>query len=346
MLSVIASFLHVIVGQAPCLPRFSSTARLIFLLCLGLWPLHATAADPAFPSRPIRMLVPYPPGGGLDLPGRAVGQKFAESTGRQLVLDNRGGAGGLIASDIVAKAAPDGYTLLLASNGQISVAPWLYDKMPYNPGTDLVPITHFVNTPMVLFATASLQVRSVQDVVARAKAEPGKLGIALAGVGGVSHLTMELFKQRAGINLLGVAYRGAGAAMADVATGEVPLIFTTVASAKGLLDAGRIRALAVGARKRASSLRDIPTFEELGFSGMDAPLWIGMMAPKGTPAQIIAKLHAEFASALASAEVKERLASQSAEIVADGPREFGEMIRRDTERWRTVIRTANIKLEQ
>ena len=311
---------------------------------VGAFMTPAQAAE-EYPARPIRMIVPYPPGGGLDLPGRAVAQKFGEQTGQQLVLDNRGGAGGLIAGDLVAKSAPDGYTLLLASNGQISIAPFLYEKMPYDPFVDLVPITHFINTPMALFATASLPVQSVKDLVALAKAKPGTLGVALSGVGGLSHLNMELFKLRAGINLLGVPYRGAGAAMSDVAGGTVPLIFSTIAGAKPLLDSGRGRALAVGAPKRASSLPNTPTFDELGFSGMDAPLWVGMMAPKGTPQAIITKLNAEFVKALSSPEVKERLSIQSAEIVADGPREFAQTIKRDADVWHEVIKTANIKLE-
>ena len=286
--------------------------RVAVVLFAGLSALPASAAEPAYPTRPVRMIVPYPPGGGLDLPGRAVGQKFAESTGQQMILDNRGGAGGLIASEIVAKATPDGYTLLLASNGQISIAPALYDKMPYDPVKDFVPITHFVDTPMVLFVTASYPVQTVTDLVSLAKAKPGTIGCALSGVGGVSHLSMELFRQRAGINLLGVPYRGAGAAMVDVAGGAVPLIFTTVASAKPLLDSGRIRALAVGARKRTASLPQAPTFEELGIPGVDGQLWIGMMAPKGTPERVISRLHGEFSKALAAADVRERLASQSA----------------------------------
>jgi tripartite-type tricarboxylate transporter receptor subunit TctC len=308
--------------------------------------VFGAAADANYPARPVRMLVPYPPGGGLDLPGRTVGQKFAESTGRQLILDNRGGAGGLIAGEIVANATPDGYTLLLASNGQISIAPALYSKLPYDPIRDFIPITHFVDTPMVLFATNTFPARTVQDVIERAKAQPGKIGIALSGVGGVSHLTMELFRQRAGINLLGVPYKGAGAAMVDVAAGDVPLIFTTVSSAKPLLDAGRIRGIAVGAKKRTRALPSLPTFEELGLSGMDAPLWIGMVAPKGTPDAIVKKLHAEFSKALAAPDAQEKLASQSAEVVADGPAAFAKMIRMDTERWSNVVKTANIKIEQ
>jgi tripartite-type tricarboxylate transporter receptor subunit TctC len=328
---------------------FSARRRISLILVAAAAALPtaaAVAADPDFPSRPVRMLIPYPPGGGLDLPGRAVGEKFAQQTGRQLVLDNRGGAGGLIAGEIVANATSDGYTLLLGSNGQVSIAPALYPRMPYNPLKDLVPVTHFIDTPMFLFANTSFPVKTVKDVIERAKAQPGKIGIALSGVGGVSHLTMELFRQRAGINLLGVAYKGAGAAMVDVASGEVPLIFTTASSGKPLLDAKRIRPIAVAAKKRSAALPDAPTFEELGLSGMDAPLWIGALAPRGTPDKIIAKLHSEFAKALASKDVQDRLLAASADISGAGPKEFGEMIRRDAQRWATVVKTAGIKIEQ
>ena len=325
--------------------RSLASATFVAAALSGAPSLNAAVAETPFPARPIRMLVPYPPGGSLDLPGRVVGQKFADATGQQLVLDNRGGAGGLIAGEIVAHAAPDGYTLILASNGQVSIGPALYPKMPYDPAKDLVPITHFVDTPMVLFATASFPAQTVKDLIAMAKAEPGKYGVALAGVGGVSHLTLELFKIRAAINLLPVPYRGAGAAMGDLAAGTVPMIFTGVAAAKPLLDLGRARAIAVCARKRTGSLPNVPTFEELGYAGMDAPLWIGMMAPRGTPERIVARLDAEFRKALTAPDVRERLAAQSADIVAGGPREFGEMIRRDTERWREVVKTANIKID-
>jgi len=319
--------------------------RLMMVIAAAALAFAAVAAEPPYPDRPVRMLIPYPAGGGLDLPGRAVAQKFAESTGQQMVIDNRGGAGGLIAGEIVAKATPDGYTLFLASNGQISIAPALYDRLPYDPHRDFAPITHFVDTPMVLFVNAQYPVQSVAELVAAAKAKPGTIGAGLSGVGGVSHLTLELFKQRANINLLPVPYRGAAPALADVVGGTVPVIFSTLAAAKPLLDAGRVRALAVASAKRTSGLPNLPTFAELGYSGMDAPLWIGMMAPRGTPQSVIAKLNAEFVKALAAPDVKERLASQSADIVAAGPREFAETIRKDTERWRVVVKTANIKLE-
>ena len=319
-------------------------ARLVLFLLAALPALSAMAVD-AYPTRPVRMLIPYPPGGGLDLPGRTVAQKFAESTGQQMVVDNRGGAGGLIAGELVAKSAPDGYTLFLASNGQISIAPSLYEKLPYNPLADLVPITHFVDTPMVLFVNAAHPVKSIGDLVAMAKAKPGQIRIAQSGVGGVSHLLQELFRQKAGIDVLGVPYKGAGAALGDVAGGNVPFIFTTVSTARGLLDAGRVRALAVAAKKRTASLPAVPTLAELGIAEVDGQLWIGMMAPKGTSERVVSKLHQEFVKALAAPDAKERLATQSAEVVAGGPREFAKMIREDTERWRGVIKTANIKLE-
>jgi tripartite-type tricarboxylate transporter receptor subunit TctC len=319
--------------------------RISMVIALGALWLPAFAAEAPFPNRPVRMLIPYPAGGGLDLPGRAVAQKFADATGEQMVIDNRGGAGGLIAGEIVAKATPDGYTLFLASNGQVSIAPALYAKLPYDPATELVPITHFVDTPMVLFVNSQYPVKSVADLIAAAKAKPGTIGCALSGVGGVSHLTLELFKLRANVNLLPVPYRGAAIGLADVAGGTVPAIFSTLAAAKPLLDGGRVRALAVASAKRTGGLPNLPTFGELGYTGMDAPLWIGMMAPKGTPERIIAKLDAEFKKALAAADVRERLASQSADIIAAGPREFGAMIKRDAARWLEVVRVAHIKIE-
>jgi tripartite-type tricarboxylate transporter receptor subunit TctC len=251
----------------------------------------------------------------------------------------------LIAGELVAKSAPDGYTLFLASNGQISIAPSLYGKLPYDPLVDLIPITHFVDTPMVLFVNAAHPVKSIGDLVAMAKAKPGQIRIAQSGVGGVSHLLQELFRQKAGIDVLGVPYKGAGAALGDVAGGNVPFIFTTVSTARGLLDAGRVRALAVAAKKRTASLPAVPTLAEHGIAEVDGQLWIGMMAPKGTSERVVSKLHQEFVKALAAPDAKERLATQSAEVVAGGPREFAKMIREDTERWRGVIKAAHIKLE-
>jgi tripartite-type tricarboxylate transporter receptor subunit TctC len=291
------------------------------------------------------MIIPFPAGGGLDVVGRQISAKFMESTGQSLLLINQGGAGGLIGTETVARATPNGYTVLMASNGQVSMAPWLYSKLNFDPMADLVPVTHLVDAPMLLFASNAFSAQSVKDLVAMAKAQPGKVGVALAAVGGMSHLTTELFKQSAGIELLDVPYKGAGAAMSDVVGGSVPLIFAQLASGKGLMDAGRLRALAVVAPKRMASLPNLPTFKELGYGGLEAQLWMGMMAPKGTPAPVIAALNAEFTKALASPEVEAMLGSQGQSVVAGGPREFSQMIRKDAELWRGVIKTANIKLD-
>jgi len=305
----------------------------------------AQVAATAYPQRPVRMLVPYPPGGGLDPVGRSVSQKFLETTGTTMVMDNRGGAGGLIATELVAKAAPDGYTLLLASNGQISIAPWLYPRLPFDAMNDFAPVMHFVDTPMVMFAAASFAPQTLKDLVAEAKAKPGTISVALSGLGGVSHLTYELFRQKTGLNLVGVPYKGAGSALGDVASGSVPVIISTLAAAKGLLDTGRVRALAVSLKKRSSALPNVPSFAELGFAEVQSSLWIGMLAPRGTPQAVIDRLSAEFTKAMAAPDTRERMAAQSAEIVAGGPREFRRMIQEDADRWRAVIKQGNIKIE-
>ena len=314
-------------------------------LALAAAPTFATAAETVFPDRPIRMLVPYPAGGSLDLPGRAVGIKFSEATGQQLVLDNRGGAGGLIAGEIVARATPDGYTLILASNGQVSIAPALYPKLPYDPTKELVPITHFVDTPMVLFANAAFPAQSVKDLITMAKADPGKYGVALAGVGGVSHLTLELFKIRANINLLPVPYRGAGAAMGDIAGGTVPMIFTGVAAAKPLLDTARVRAIAVCSRKRTGSLPNVPTFEELGVKGMVMSNWFGVVGPKNLPPAIVTKLNQAINQALQDPEIKEKITQGGNEVGGGDPAAFAKFIAAESDRWAKLIKAKGIKPE-
>jgi tripartite-type tricarboxylate transporter receptor subunit TctC len=305
----------------------------------------ARAADLPYPQRPVRVIVPYPAGGGVDPVTRAVGQKFQERTGQSIVLDNRGGAGGLIGTEIVAKSAPDGYTMLMATNGQISMAPHLYAKVPYDPLNDLIPIVHLVDAPMVLLVNAAFPAQTLKDYIAEARAKPRAIGIALSGVGGVSHLAMELFRQRAGIELVAVPYRGAGAAMGDIASGSVPSIIASLAAGKPLLDSGRVRALAVTTKRRASSIPNVPTFIELGLPEVEVSLWIGLMGPKGIPPGIVRKLESELIQALGAPDVKERLAAGSNEIVGAGPGEFGRMIRADYDRWKTVVREANIKLD-
>lgn len=298
-----------------------------------------------YPNRPIRVIIPYAAGGSLDVVARVIGQRFQDQTGQPLVIENRGGAGGLIGAEVAAKAAPDGYTLIMANAAQISIAPALYDKMPFDPAADLVPVTHLVATPMILFVTAKSPMKSVAEIVAAAKATPGEVPFATPGNGTVGHLAMEMFAQRTGAKFLHVPYKGAAQALNDMAGGTLDVTFTLLASARGLMDGGVVKPLAIASAQRSPSLPQVPTFAELGLAGVDAPVWLGMMAPKGTPAETVAKLDDEFRNTLAAPEVKDRLAQAGADITGYGPKEFGAMIKEDTSRWHAVVTKANIKLE-
>ncbi len=304
-----------------------------------------SAAAQKYPDHAVKLVIPYAAGGSFDVIGRSIAQKFQEQTGQPLVMDNRGGAAGLIASDLVAKAPPDGYTLLLASAAQVSIAPALNEKMTYDPFSDLVPVTYALQTSNVLFVSTNFPAHNVQELVALARAKPGSITYASSGNGSVSHLAGELFAQRFGLKLLHVPYKGAAPALTDVASGTVSLIFTTLASGKPLLDSGRIRALAIAAPKRSSAIPNVPTLSELGFPGADSGVWVGIMAPKGTPDRIVSQLHNEFVKALATAEVTERMSGLGADIVSQGPKEFKGMIKDDADIWMRVVRTGNIKAD-
>ena len=319
-------------------PRAITAAALSLLVIAG-------AFAQSFPTRPVRLVVPVAAGGLRDVIARAMSPEFQRSTGHALVVDNRTGGGGLIAGEIVAHAAADGYTLFMASGAEISIAPAVRAKLPYDPRVDFVAVTRLIDTPMLLFAAASLPVQNVNELVALARSKPGTLVFASAGPGSVSHLAQELFAQRAGVTFIHVPYRGAALALADIAGGRAALLVTTVTSAKPLLDAGRIRALAVAAGKRTASLPDVPTFEEAGVKGVDAPVWAGIMAPKGTPAAVISRLDGEFRKILAHPDFSRAMAVRDAEIVAEGPVAFTRMVREDIQRWARVVSAAKIKLE-
>lgn len=326
--------------------RPARARRLCTVVLAGMAALHvACAAAQVFPARPVRMVVPIAPGGLRDVIARAMVADFQKSTGETLVVDNRTGAGGLIAGDIVAKAAPDGYTLLMGSGAEISIAPSLHPKLPYQPTRDFVAVTRLIDTPMLLFASASLAARDVKELIALARSKPDAIVFGSAGPGSVSHLAQELFRQRAGLTFIHVPYRGAALALTDMAAGRVSLLFTTVTSAKPLLDSGRARALAVAASRRTTSLPAVLTFEEAGVPGVDAPVWVGVMAPAGTPARIVSRLDAEFQKILRSAEFVRMMTVRDADISAEGPQAFGAAVRADIERWARVVSAAGIKLE-
>lgn len=320
----------------------------VFALVTGAWTglcAPGGAAAQGFPAKPVKVVIPFAAGGSYDVVARLIGQKFQESTGQALVLDNRAGAGGLIAGEFVAKAPPDGYTILMAAAGQVTIAPALQPTMPYDPLVDLLPVTHLLDTPMVLVVRSDAPVGSVAEFIARAKARPGALSYGSAGNGSVAHLLMELFRQSTAIDMVHVPYRGIAPALNDVVGGDLFGAFTTIASAKPHLDGNRLKPLALASPRRTVALKEVPTTAEAGIANVDIPVWMGMLAPKGTPDEIVQRLHAEFTKALTAPDMNERMVPLGAEVVAGGPQQFGAMLRDDTARWRAVVRAGNIKIE-
>ncbi|MBV8169699.1 MAG: tripartite tricarboxylate transporter substrate binding protein [Alphaproteobacteria bacterium] len=325
------------------MPRSPPIAVIVF--AFGFCSAAVPAAAENYPDRPVRLLLPYPAGGSFDVVARPLSQYFLDTTGQTLVIDNRGGANGMIAADIVAKAKPDGYTILMASAGPITIARALYHTMAYDPRTDLVPVTGLVSLPFALFSAASFPARSVADVVAAARAAPDTVTIGLPGNGSVGHLAAAMLAQATGTRFALIPYRGAAPVLTDMTTGSIALCFTTAASAKPLLDGGQVRALAVAAPRRTSALPDLPTFAELGLAQVEAALWIGMMAPADTPPPVVARLNRLFLDALASAPMRAALEIVGADILAQSPEQFGALLRDDYPRWADVVRRGDITVE-
>jgi tripartite-type tricarboxylate transporter receptor subunit TctC len=289
------------------------------------------------------MIVPFAPAGGTDIMARILAQRMTESTGQQFVVENRAGANALIGTEAVAKSAPDGYTLLMTTN-IFTINPWLYPNVPFNVERDFAPITLAGSTPNLLAAHPSIPARTVKDLVALAKARPGQLTVAAAGLGTPSHLAAELLKQTAGIDLLVVHYKGTGASLNDVVGGQVAMSFGTLPSLAPFVKAGRLRALAVSGTRRAAPLPDVPTVAET-LPGFEVITWYGLFAPAGTPREFMVRLHNETVKALASPEVKQRLFAQGFDAEGNTPEQFTEVIRRDLARWKKVIAAAKIRVE-
>ena len=304
-------------------------------------------SHPAFaqyPNRPIKLIVPFPPAGATDIVGRIVAQKLGEQMGQSVVVENKPGAGGSIGSDLVAKSAPDGYTLLMATSSTHSIGPAL-QKLPYDPLKDFAPITHVANVPNVLVVSPVLPVASVQELIAYAKARPGQLNFASSGVGTIVHLNGELFKMLAGVDLVHVPYKGTALSIPDVANGSVAMLFDSLASVQPHIKAGRVRPLAVNAQRRSALLPEVPTLAEAGMPAFDRYTWFGMFAPAGTPKEIVARVNAEVAAALKAPDLLERFAAAGAEAVGSTPEQFIERIKSDATRWAEVIRAANVKVQ-
>ncbi len=300
----------------------------------------ATAAAEWKPTKPIRMLVGFAPGGGTDATARAMGSKLSERLGQQIIIDNRPGAAGNIATEIAAGATPDGYTILMGTIAALSINPALYKKLPFDPLKDVIPITRAVDSTNVLVVHPSVPVKNVQELVALAKTKP--LNGGSSGVGGAGHLALELFNLKAGTKIVHIAYKGGGPAMIDLLGGNINLIFATAASAIGHMKTGKIRALAVSTAKRSGLVPELPTVAEAGLKGFEANNWYGLLAPAKTPRNVIDRLNKESIAVLNLPDVKEFLFKQGLDVAPSTPEAFGAYIKSEKAQWESVIKAAGL----
>lgn len=309
-------------------------------LCAAFGP----AAAQAWPARPIRLVVTFAAGGGADFAGRTLGARLSEQLGQTVLVDNRAGGGGLIGNEIVAKAAPDGYTLLLGAAGPLVVAPHLYATVPYDPVKDLVPVAHIAGTPFVVTVHPSVPASSIGELVAFAKANPGKLTYGSSGTGGAPHLAGELFTRTAEVNMVHAPYKGLAPAINDLLGGHIQVLFADTGLVLPHIKAGKLKALALTGVRRTPLLPDLPTVREAGLASYSAGSWYGVLAPAGVPADIMNRLNAEVRTALGHPEVQKQLGTQGMEPQAMTREQFGSLLREDYDKWGKLIREANIKL--
>lgn len=315
------------------------------LLFVGLGSLPAAAQDAKdYPTKPIRVIVPYPPGGGTDVVARIVADPLGAALGQPIIIDNRGGAAGNLGTDLAAKATPDGYTILLTLSSH-TINPKLYDKLPFDVERDFAPISLVALSPQILVAHPSMPANNIRELIALAKAEPGKLNFASVGTGSPGHIAGELFKLKTGVDMVHVPYKGGGPAVADTLGGQVQLLFVTLPAAMQHVKAGRLKALAVTSDRRSLAAPDIPTIAESGVPDCIVNSWYGALAPAKTPPAIIAKLQAAFAKVLAMPEVKDKLFAQGAEAAPSSSADFEKRIHDELKQWDYVIREAKIKAE-
>jgi tripartite-type tricarboxylate transporter receptor subunit TctC len=327
--------------------RARRAARCILLYCplLGalLLPLACLAED--YPERPIHLIVPFPPGGVADIIARPIAERLSSSLGQPVVVEDRGGATGTIGASYVAHAAPDGYTLLLGTTNEIAMSPTLFKSLPYDPTKAFAPVTPVAVFPNVLVVGMDVPVKTLADLVALARAKPNTLSFASAGVGSTNHLTAEIFQREADIAIQHVPYRGGGPALADVFGGHVTAMFATLPSAIALIDGGKLRALAVTGLRRLEVLPGVPTGKESGLPGLVVTTWNGVLAPAGTPPQVIERLHKALAAAVADPALKQNFGALGAETELISPQQFATRIQSDFDRWSRVIKQAGISVE-
>jgi len=318
------------------------TRRIALTLAMSV---AGSAGAAEYPVKPIRMLVAFAPGGGTDIIGRIAAQGITENLGQHVVVDNRPGAGGNIGTEMVAKALPDGYTLITAGTGTHAINPSLYAKIPYDAVRDFVPVCLVAETPYLMVVPVSVPARTVREFIELAKAAPGKLNMASSGAGGMPHLSGELFKIMTGVQLTHIPYKGTGAVFPDLIAGRMQVTFGDIVATYPYAKVDRLRALGITSPKRAAQLPDIPTIAESGVPGYDAVGWFAVFAPANTPAHVVAKLNAAIVKFVRKPELKDRLAALGAEIVASSPDELARIQRNDIARWAKVVKESGAKAE-
>ncbi|MGH8633800.1 MAG: Bug family tripartite tricarboxylate transporter substrate binding protein [Burkholderiales bacterium] len=309
--------------------------------------LAAFAADAqqSYPARPIRLIVPYPPGGNVDITARIIGPALGEIVGQSIVIDNRSGAGGNLGANLVAKAPPDGYTLLMGSSAPLAINPIVFKDTPYDPLTAFAPVSRVHVVPLVVLAGPKSGIGSVKDLIERAKASPGKLATASAGTGTTNHFGIELFNTMAGVRLLHIPYKGSGPALTEMLGGQVPVMFDQLSASIGYIRDGRLNALAVASARRSSVLPNVPTLDESGLKGFEATTFIGVAAPGGTAGAIVFRLNAAVRKVMDTASVIERFRALGTDPGASSPEEFSRTIRDELNKWRDVAKKAGLKFE-
>ena len=315
-----------------------------FALIFAFTVLSDPARAQTFPSRPVRIIVAFPAGGGTDIVARTLSPKLSEALGQQVVVDNRGGASGLVGTELAAKSAPDGHTLFMGTLGNLSVNPLLFSKLPFDVARDFAPLTQAVSVTFMLYVHPSLPVKTVRDLITLAKSRPGSINYASSGSGGAPHLAAELFNSLAGIKMIHVPYKGSSPSFTDVLGGQVPITFDSLTQGLPYVTTGRLHTVATLGPKRTQVLPDMPTVNET-LAGYEVVNWFGIVVPAGTPREIIARLHSEIVKILRMPDISERLSAQGSDPVGSSPDEFGAFMKSETAKWARVIKEANIRAD-
>jgi tripartite-type tricarboxylate transporter receptor subunit TctC len=317
-----------------------------WLACLACaWLAFAAQAQTNFPTKPIRLIVPFPPAGATDILSREVMLRLAQRLGQQIIVENHPGASGAIGCELVARAAPDGYTLLMATTSTHSIEPLLSSKLPYDPVRDFAPVSLVATSANVLVVPATLPVNSAKELIALAKAKPGTLNFGSSGTGSIVHLTGEMFRSRAGIDIAHVPYKGTQLAVPDLISGQISILFDNIVSAMPNLKGGRVKAIGISSLQRSPLLPEVPPIAESGVPGFEATAWFGVYAPAATPRDIVAKISRELAAALHAPEMKQRMAQLGAEPVGSTPEDMSRIVAAETAKWARVIRDAGVKID-